>query len=242
MFNSKHVKTTASIAKVITPGTTQVRLLDIVLESPSFGNGAYQLQLQMETAPILEEGFVGLAIDKMDPGKGNYRGQIARVKAQPFLFTDYEYNGVTTPKERQVFRYLIKFADNVGKRELLDKINASTIEDYVAKAKVVLCDPANFFYATIGGEEYDNTASDGKVYMAYRLVLPKCNGAKTPVTLKQEDPNFVPFDAATHIRKKKVAEVVTSFGSNDFDAPAPANFASPAEPEIQNPFASDLDL
>ena len=81
MFNSKDVKTTGGIAKVITPGTQKVHLLDIILEQPSFGAGAYQLQLQMETEPILEEGFVGLAIDRMDPSKGNYAGQAARVKS-----------------------------------------------------------------------------------------------------------------------------------------------------------------
>jgi len=243
MFNSKDVKTTGGIAKVINPGTAQVHLLDIVLEQPSFGNGAFQLQLQMETSPIMDEGFVGLPIDKNDPSKGNYTGQAARVKSQPYLFTDYEYNGNVTPKEQQVFRYLIKLADHIGKRELLDKVQASTIEEYVAKAKVVLCDPANWFYATIGGEEYDNVASDGKVYTSYRLVIPKTKGKETAFTKNPEDPNFVKFNPELHIKKKKVAETVTSFGSAEADP-----FSSPAAPAtspamgVSNPFATDLDL
>lgn len=241
MFNSKDVKTTGGIAKVINPGTQRVHLLDIVLEQPSFGNGAYQIQLQMETEPILDEGFVGLAIDKMDPSKGNYSGQAARVKSQPFLFTDYEYNGVTTAKEQQVFRYLIKLADNIGKREILDKVQASTIEEYVAKAKVVLCDPANWFYATIGGEEYDNVASDGKTYTSYRLVMPKVKGKETVFTLDPANPNFIKFNADLHIKKKKVAEAVTSFGGGMDDGFGAAPAA--AQPSaIANPFATDLDL
>lgn len=242
MFNSKDVKTTGGIAKVINPGTQKVHLLDLVLEQPSFGAGAYQIQLQMETEPILDESFVGLAIDKMDPSKGNYAGQAARVKSQPYLFNDYEYNGVTTAKEQQVFRYLIKLADNIGKREILDKVQATTIEDYVAKAKVVLCDPNNWFYATIGGEEYDNVASDGKVYTSYRLVMPKPKGKDTVFALDPEHPNFVKFNPELHIKKKKVAEAVTSFGGgtgmdDEFSA-APAAQTS----AIANPFATDLDL
>lgn len=242
MFNSKDVKTTGGIAKVINPGTQRVHLLDIVLEQPSFGNGAYQIQLQMETEPILDEGFVGLAIDKMDPSKGNYSGQAARVKSQPFLFTDYEYNGVTTAKEQQVFRYLIKLADNIGKREILDKVQASTIEEYVAKAKVVLCDPANWFYATIGGEEYDNVASDGKTYTSYRLVMPKVKGKETVFTLDPANPNFVKFNPDLHIKKKKVAEAVTSFGGGGMDDGFGAAPVAAQPSAIANPFATDLDL
>lgn len=247
MFNSKDVKTTGGIAKVINPGTIKVHLLDLILEQPSFGNGAYQVHLQLESSPIMDEGFVGLAVDKNDPSKGNYAGQAARVKSQPYLFTDFEYNGVTTPKEQQVFRYLIKLADNIGKRELLDKVNASSIEEYVEKAKVVLCDRNNWFYATIGGEEYDNVASDGKVYTSYRLVIPKTKGRETAFTLNTEDPNFVVFNPELHIRKKKVAEAVTSFGapaSDDgfgFNAPAATAPAAP-QPSVVNPFATDLDL
>lgn len=242
MFNSKDVKTTGGIAKVINPGTQKVHLLDIVLEQPSFGNGAYQLQLQMETEPILDEGFVGLPIDKNDPSKGNYSGQAARIKSQPYLFTDYEYNGNVTAKEQQVFRYLIKLADHIGKRELLDKVQANTIEEYVAKAKVVLCDPANWFYATIGGEEYDNVASDGKVYTSYRLVMPKVKGKETVFSTDPENPAFVKFNPELHIKKKKVAEAVASFGNN-MDDGFGLGGPTPAQPSVvANPFATDLDL
>jgi hypothetical protein len=245
MFNSKDVKTTGGIAKVINPGTVKVHLLDLILEQPSFGNGAYQLHLQLETSPILEEGFVGLQIDKNDPSRGNYSGQAARVKSQPYLFTDYEYNGNVTPKEQQVFRYLIKLADNIGKREMLDKVNASSIEEYVEKAKVVLCDRNNWFFATIGGEEYDNVASDGKVYTSYRLVIPKTKGRETAFSLNSEDPNFVMFNPELHIKKKKVAEAVAGFGSGSDDGfgASPSMAATPAvAPSVANPFASDLDL
>lgn len=239
MFNSKNEKTTGSISKVINPGTVKVHLLDLFLEQPSFGNGAYQLQLQIETEPIEGE-FAGLPVDKNRPELGNYKGQVARIKAQPFLFSDYVYNGVTTSKERQLFKWLIRFSDNVGKREMLDKINADTIEAYVEKAKTVLCDPENWFWATIAGEEYDKAGSDGNMYLSYRLLFPKTVGSKVPFHSKREDVNFMEFDPATHIRKKKVAETVQSFGSSDGLDDKPSAPATPSK--IADPFADDLDL
>jgi len=53
----------------------------------------------------------------------------------------------------------------------------------------------------------------------------------------------VKFNPELHIKKKKVAETVTSFGSAEADP-----FSSPAAPAtspamgVSNPFATDLDL
>lgn len=234
MFNSKNEKSVASSSKVINPGTVKVRLNEMTLEQLPYAGGSLQLQLHIETEPVQDEGFVGLSIDRLDPSKGNYKGQVARVKAQPYLFTDYTYNGNTTSKETQLYKWIIRFADSIGMRPQLDTVEANSIEEYVTKAARVLCSPVHFFYVTIAGEEYEKLGSDGNTYTSYRLQLPKPTREKFAVALDPTSPKFMEFNKAEHIKAKKVAETVTEFaGSDDFGG---ASLAP------SNPFTDDLDL
>ena len=237
MFNSKNEKAVASASKVINPGTIKVRFNDIVLEQLPYAGGSLQVQLHMESEPVQDEGFIGLPIDRLDPSKGNHKGQVARVKAQPYLFTDYTYNGNTTTKETQVYKWLIRVADSIGLRPQLDTVEANSIEEYVAKAAKVLCNPAHFFYATIAGEEYDKVGSDGNTYTSYRLQLPKATREKFPLALDPASPKFMEFNKAEHIKAKKPAEPVQEFAAmDDFGGGATMSAAMP------NPFTDDLDL
>jgi hypothetical protein len=240
MFNSKNEKSVASTSKVINPGTVKVRLNDLILESLPYAGGSLQIQLQLESEPVQDESFVGLPIDRMDPSKGNYKGQVARVKAQPYLFTDYTYNGNTTTKETQVYKWLIRMADSIGMRAQLDTVEASSIEEYVTKAARVLCSPVHYFFATIAGEEYDKLASDGNTYTSYRLQLPKSSREKFPLATDASSPKFMEFNPAEHIKKKKPVEVVEEFAptaSPEFGSAMMGGGAT-----MINPFADDLDL
>lgn len=243
MFNSKNEKSVASISKVLNPGTTRVRLNDIVLETLPYAGGSLQLQLHLESEPVQDETFIGLPIDRLDPSKGNHKGQVARVKAQPYLFTDYTYNGNTTSKETQVYKWLIRVADSIGLRPQLDTVSASSIEEYVEKAAKVLCNPAHYFFATIAGEEYDKLGSDGNTYTSYRLQLPKASREKFPLAVDANSPKFMEFDKTQHIKAKKPAEPVAEFGGFDggmAGATMDSGFGGALASE--NPFTDDLDL
>lgn len=237
MFNSKNEKAVASTSKVINPGTVRVRLNDLVLETLPYAGGSLQVQMHFESEPVADESFIGLQIDRLDASKGNYKGQVARVKAQPYLFTDYTYNGNTTSKETQVYKWLIRVADSIGLRAQLDTIQASSIEEYVFKAAKVLCNPAHFFFATIAGEEYDKLGSDGNNYTSYRLQLPKATRDKFPLALDATSPKFMEFNKAEHIKAKKPVEAVQEFGgTEDFSGGMSASMGS------GSPFTDDLDL
>ena len=65
------------LPKTISPGNHVLKINMIDLEDFKFIDGAKHLILHVETEPIA--GFEGFALDKDNPEKGHYDGQIGRV-------------------------------------------------------------------------------------------------------------------------------------------------------------------
>ena len=141
--------TGSSISKVIQPGNTIARVLDIKLDVPPYDSSSYNIVLTLETEPITEGEFEGLAIDKDNPELGNYKGQVARVQTQQYSYNDYtNKDGKTTKKEDMIFKWLWNFAKEIGASEKLiaDDIQADSIEDYLDAAKKYLIDPDKYIH------------------------------------------------------------------------------------------------
>ena len=95
----------SGIAKTITPGNHRLKINSINLEDFQFIEGAKHLMLHVETEPI--EGFTGFLIDKDDESKGNYAGQIGRLKASQYAYANGETkSGIKIQRDRSLMMFL----------------------------------------------------------------------------------------------------------------------------------------
>jgi hypothetical protein len=221
MFSSKEadkkVGSSSGTSKVIQPGNVVARIVDIKLDVPPYDSTSYNIMLNLETAPILEEGFEGLPIDKDVPELGNYKGQVARVQTQQYAYNDYtNKEGKTLKKEDAMFKWIWNFAKEIGaSKDLIENdIQADSIEDYLEAAKKYLINPERYIHFCIAGSEYENKAG----YTQYRLFLPKMEKGKMPYELVadgEKPSKLITFSEAVHIKKKKVSESVDSFTGRD---------------------------
>lgn len=217
-FSSKEAdkKIGTGIQKVIQPSNVVARVNDITLEVPPYDASAYSIMLHLETEPIEEEGFEGLAIDKDVPELGHYKGQVARVQSQQYSYSDYtNKEGKVLKKEDAMFKWIWNFAKEIGASQKLieNDIQAENIEDYLKAAKKYLIDSDKYIHFCIAGAEYENKQG----YTQYRLYLPKPEKNKNPYELvSSESPKkLIIFNEAMHIKKKKPSESIESFEGRD---------------------------
>jgi hypothetical protein len=204
------------ISKVILPGNTIARLLDIRLEVPVYDSNAYNLILQLETE-AMGEGFEGLPIDKDMPELGNYEGQVARVQSQQYSYIDYtNKDGKTTKKEDMIFRWIWSFAKEIGVAHKMAEADVSgdTIAEYVENAKPYLISKDRWIHFCIGGAEYENKNG----YTQYRLFVVRAEKNRLGFELcdpKKEPTKLIAFNEAIHVKKKKPSEPVEGFSGKD---------------------------
>lgn len=209
-----------SVSKVIQPGNVTARILDMKLEAPPYDSNALNLTLFIETTPVEDESFTGIAIDKNSPELGGYKGQVGWIQASPFAFNDYtsKIDGKVSARDEQVFRWLWNFAKEIGISERLadENISGETIQEYLDEAKKYFINPDRYIHFCVGGAEYEN--KDG--YLQHRLYLVKGDKFKKPYELAvegKEASKVITFNQDLHIRKKKAAEKVDGFQGKDSD-------------------------
>jgi hypothetical protein len=223
MFKSTSFNPNAgsAVPKILTPGTHFCRIMDLKLETPPYDKEAYSINVLLEGTDRGDD-FQGIAIDKANPGLGNFRGQIANVRAGRYPFSTYTYNGKEIQRDEQIFRWMNNLAKQMG---VLDKMNAdnveaATIEEYVAVVKSYLINPELWGYFTLGGQEY---FQDGYEKPNYRMFFPKSEGKLFPFSALEDDDrkplNLLPFSREKHIVLAKsegtATESVSGFGGQD---------------------------
>jgi hypothetical protein len=223
MFSSKEADKSlggTGIPKVIQPSNVIARVYDMKLEVPPYDANALNLVLHLETAPITEAGFEGLPVNKDNPELGHFAGQVARVQSQQYSYSDYtNKEGVTTTKEQAIFRWLWKFAKEIGASEKMvaNDVNGTTIEEFVENAKPYLVSMERYIHFCIGGAEYENKSG----YTQYRLYVVKPERDRLPYQLSvdgDKPTKLITFDPAVHIKKKKPSEPVGEFTGRDSNA------------------------
>jgi hypothetical protein len=231
------------VSKILLPGTHKCRIIDLKLERPPYDKEQYNLIFVLEGEEV-GDGFEGIQINKLDPSRGNYKGQIASVRSGQFGFKDWVYKGKTISRDESIQNYLGSFLKQLGLLEKFQGLNiqCDTIEDLVAAIKNFICKADFWLFFTIGGQKY---YKDGSEYPNYSLYFPKRTEGKYAYALTAEDANFMPFNEAVHIYEKKVvednAEDVSGFSAFP---PAQDIFNTPAEtsaPSFDNN-VSDLQL
>ena len=231
------------VSKILLPGTHKCRIIDLKLERPPYDRDQYNLIFVLEGEEI-GDGFEGIQINRLDPSKGNYKGQIASVRSGQFGFKDWVYKGKTILRDESIQNFLGSFLKQLGLLEKFQGLNiqCDTIEDLVVAIRNFICKPDFWLYFTIGGQKY---FKDGSDYANYSLFLPKRTEGKYAYALTAEDPNFLQFNEAVHIYEKKVSED-TSEAVSEFSAAPAAQDIFNDTPAVNTPVfddnVSDLQL
>lgn len=220
---NEYTHNTGSSSKILAPGEHYCRILEVGLSTPPWKAEAYFITLKLE-GPDMGADFEGIALDKNNPAMGTHKGQIATVNSFKFPFSDYNYNGKDIMRDNQIFNWINALATQLGVFEDIQraKINAATIEDYVAKVSPFLTNPELWATFTVAGREY---YKDGYDRPNYNLYFPKKEGKNFPYTVKNDEAGnpvagLIRYDETKHIDKAEkpaTSTEVDSFGTQPSD-------------------------
>lgn len=200
----------SGMPKTIAPGNHVLKINGVQLEEFSFIPGAYHLLLQVETEPI--EGFEGFALDKDNPEKGHYAGQIGRVKASQYAFSDGETkSGIKIQRDRSILIFLQNLCKTLGINDWMVEQNNKhdTIEDFVKAFNETAPYKEKFLEFCVAGKEYVGKTG----YTNYDMWLPKSENGKYAFG-EVEEGKVLRYDETKHLKKLEVKEV-SNFGEDD---------------------------
>lgn len=161
MFSTKgqEVKTGGGVMKSLQPGVVYAHIYDASVRTSNKGDKK-TLELILETPAIKD--FEGWAIDKNNQDGPKFKGQSSRVSAT--IWTD-QFNDPNVSKNEIMYK-LTTIAQELGLRDKVDSISASSLEEWVAKAVDLVRGEDLFFFLKGTEEEYN-----GKTIV--KLSLPK---------------------------------------------------------------------
>jgi hypothetical protein len=217
MISTKNVKSGGDsfVPKNLTPGNAVVKVNGIKLESPPYDSKAYNLILDCE-GPNLGESFEGFLIDKNDPSKGHYAGQIGRVRISEYPFAD-----ATTPKgnvivrDEQLLKTIHTFCKATNTTEWFDAQDEKhdTVESLINQLAEDKPFVGKYIRACIAGREYTNKAG----YPAFDLYFPRYSKdglSYESADVEESKSRVVKFNPEVHIKKSKPTEVSSWGGSS----------------------------
>lgn len=206
---------TSSVSKTLLPGNSVCKINSINLEEFKFKQGAYQLILNLESSPITEQNFEGFFIDKEDESQGRYLGQVGRVRAHKYPYSDFvTTNGDQISRDQEIMKFVKRVCEATGCikwfEEADDKFD--TIEQFIEAFNTDAPFKDKYLAFCLNGKEYKNKAG----YTNYDLFLPKFSKegvAFEPVDAKIS--KLIKFDPKTGIEKRSDAQKVTGFDAEE---------------------------
>jgi hypothetical protein len=202
------------LPKTISPGNHVLKINMIDLEDFKFIDGAKHLILHVETEPIA--GFEGFALDKDNPEKGHYDGQIGRIKASQYAFADGETKtGIKIQRDRSILIFLQSLCKTFGINEWFTEQDGKhdTIEDFVDAFNASAPIKDKYLEFCVAGREYEGKTG----YTNYDMWLPKSENRKYSFG-EIEEGKVITFDESKHLKKLETKEV-KSFGDDEFTTP-----------------------
>lgn len=202
------------LPKTISPGNHVLKINMIDLEDFKFIEGAKHLILHVETEPIA--GFEGFALDKDNPEKGHYDGQIGRVKASQYAFADGETKtGIKIQRDRSILIFLQSLCKTLGVNDWFTEQDGKhdTIEDFIDAFNASAPIKDKYLEFCIAGREYEGKTG----YTNYDMWLPKSENRKYSFG-EIEEGKVITFDESKHLKKLETKEV-KSFGDDEFTTP-----------------------
>lgn len=202
------------LPKTISPGNHVLKINMIDLEDFKFIDGAKHLILHVETEPI--PGFEGFALDKDNPEKGHYDGQIGRIKASQYAFADGETKtGIKIQRDRSILIFLQSLCKTFGVNDWFTEQDGKhdTIEDFIDAFNASAPIKDKYLEFCIAGREYEGKTG----YTNYDMWLPKSENRKYSFG-EIEEGKVITFDESKHLKKLETKEV-KSFGDDEFTTP-----------------------
>jgi hypothetical protein len=202
------------LPKTISPGNHVLKINMIDLEDFKFIDGAKHLILHVETQPI--PGFEGFALDKDNPEKGHYDGQIGRVKASQYAFADGETKtGIKIQRDRSILIFLQSLCKTLGINDWFTEQDGKhdTIEDFVDAFNASAPIKDKYLEFCVAGREYEGKTG----YTNYDMWLPKAENRKYSFG-EIEEGKVITFDESKHLKKLETKEV-KNFGDDEFTTP-----------------------
>jgi len=200
----------SGLPKTISPGNHVLKINGVELEEFKFIDNAYHLILHVETEPI--EGFEGFALDKDNPDKGHFAGQIGKVKASQYAFADGETkSGIKIQRDRSILIFLQNLCKTMGVNDWMQAQHNkhNTIEDFVEAFNATAPIKDKYLEFCVAGKEYVGKTG----YTNYDLWLPKAENSKYAIS-EVEAGKVLIYNADKHLKKLEVNNV-QSFGEDD---------------------------
>ena len=210
----------SGLPKTISPGNKVLKINNVELEEFKFIPGAYHLVLHVETEPI--PGFEGFALDKDNPEKGHFKGQIGKIKASQYAFADGETkSGIKIQRDRSILIFLQNLCKTMGVNDWMQAQHNKhdTIEDFVNAFAKDAPYKDKFMEFCVAGKEYESKTG----YTNYDMWLPKGESNKYAYG-EIEGGKVLKYDESKHLKKMETKEV-KSFG-NDDDLSIPSRTSS----------------
>lgn len=161
MFSTKgqEVKTGSRVERSFEPGVVYAHIFGGQVRTSKNGDKK-SLELTLEGPAIPD--FEGWSIDKNDPEGPKFKGLSSRVTAT--IWTDQ--HAETNATKNEIMYKIIVLAQELGLRDAVDAISASSLEDWVAQAINIMKGHDMYWFLNGKEEEYN-----GKTIM--KLSLPK---------------------------------------------------------------------
>jgi hypothetical protein len=206
----------SGLPKTISPGNKILKINNIELEEFKFIKDAFHLVLHVETKPI--EGFEGFALDKDNPEKGHYAGQIGRIKASQYAYADGETKtGIKIQRDKSILIFLQNLCKTLGVNEWMQAQHNKhdTIQDFIDAFNMSAPIKDKFLEFCLAGKEYVGKTG----YTNYDMWLPKAENGKYAFGDIDEG-KVITYNEAKHLKKLETKEV-SNFGDDDgFDTPS----------------------
>lgn len=201
------------VPKTLLPGNTAAKIHSIKVEKSTIKVDALNIVLNIE-GPDLGKDFEGFFIDKDDKTKGRHKGQVARLRADQWPFSEFTTKkNVVIERDDQMMKWLKNFCMAICAMDWWDSIDEKydTIEQIVEalnKAKPFAKKVYNF---CIAGKIYKNKEG----YDTYDLFLPKFDptgAGKVPIEMTDlEGKRLIKFNEAEHVIRDAKPKNVSSF-------------------------------
>lgn len=145
-LGTKDIKTGGGTLPTIQPGNVVCKINSLTFEDFKLKEGAINIILNLETHPIA--GFDGLLVDKDKPEGPRFKGQVGRVKASNFAFSDGTTTGGTEiDRDQEILKFMknlcvalgrLKWLDDQdGKHDTIDQLLNQFEKDKVYRVPVV---------------------------------------------------------------------------------------------------------
>lgn len=211
---------TSSVSKTLLPGNSVCKINSINLEEFQFKQGAYQLVLNLESEPVGGT-FEGFFIDKEDESKGRYYGQVAKVRAHKYAYSDSVTKGlnpVQISRDQEIMKFIKKVCDVIGST-WVEEADAKydTIEEFVEAFNDAAPFRDKYLNFCLYGKEYKNKQG----YINYDLFLPKFSKEGVPFEATNVKlSKLLTFNSKDGIIGKVDTEKVSSFDADEANNPA----------------------